>query len=69
MALQIGRAIMGKPTKRVTKTIKIHLQMTETRAARLEQMLEIFVKSAKLQPYPYEFLAESKGDYLEIGKQ
>lgn len=60
---------MGKPTKRVTKTIKIHLQMTENRAERFERMLEIFVQAAKLQPYPGEFLCEPKGDYLEIGKE
>ena len=59
---------MAKPTKRVTKTIKIHLQMTENRAERFEKMLELFVQATKLQPYPGEYLSESKGDYLEVGK-
>lgn len=60
---------MSKPTKRVTKTIKIHLQMTEARAERFEKMLDIFIQAIKLQPYPNEYLGESKGDYLEIGKE
>ena len=60
---------MSKPTKRVTKTIKIHLQMTENRAAQFEKMLDIFVQAAKLQAYPNEILTPSKGDYLEIAKE
>lgn len=60
---------MSKPTKRVTKTIKIHLQMTEARAEHFERMLDIFVQAIKLQPYPNEALTPSKGDYLEIGKE
>lgn len=60
---------MGKPTKRVTKTIKIQLQMTENRARQFEEMLAIFVEAAKLQPYPNEFLSAAKGDYLEIRNQ
>lgn len=58
---------MSKPTKRVTKTIKIHLQMTETRAERFEKMLNLFIQATKLQPYPGEYLSAAKGDYLEIG--
>ena len=58
-----------KPTKRVTKTIKIHLQMTEARAERFNKMLNIFIQAVKLQPYSGEYLSESKGDYLEIGKE
>lgn len=57
---------MGKPTKRITKTIKVHLQMTENRAERFEKMLALFIEATKLQPYPSEFLSEAKGDYLEI---
>lgn len=56
----------SKPTKRVTKTIKISLQMTENRAERFERMLSIFVQAAKLQQYPNELLSEAKGDYLEL---
>ena len=53
-------------TKRVTKEIKISLQMTETRAERFEQMLRMFIQATKLQPYPGEYLCESKGDFLEV---
>lgn len=60
---------MGKPTKRVTKTIKIHLQMTEDRAARFERMLALFIQATKLQPYPGEYLNEAKGDYLDMGSE
>lgn len=59
---------MAKPTKRVTKTIKIKLQMTENRAERFEQMLAMFVQATKLQPYPGEYLSAAKGDYLEIAE-
>ncbi len=54
-----------KPTKRVTKTIKISIQMTEARAERFDKMLDIFIQAIKLQPYPNEYLSEAKGDYID----
>lgn len=40
--------------------------MTETRAKRFNEMVKIFVKAAKYAPYPNEFIAEYKGDFIEV---
>lgn len=55
-----------KPTKRVKKTIKIKLQMTESRAQRFEEMLDIFLEATRLQPYPNEMISPAKGDFVEM---
>jgi len=53
-------------TKRVKGKITIKYQMTESRAARLEKMVELFIHAIRIQPYPNESINPDKGDYLDV---
>lgn len=57
---------MSKPTKRVIGSTIISFQMTEYRAERFTDLLNMFIEAMKAEPYPREFLAEHKEDFIKI---